>query len=187
MKKILFILCFLPVAVFGQVRADQLPEISSPADTDITIAVRGGSFWKIPLSTLKTYVAVAATVPTLDTLAASGETSMHIRYTGSTAPTLTKTAAGEYTLTIASGTTVTGFVWYGTGGTLTGTNSVKLTITDAAADMYANYTVLQSTTGDNVNSLVSTRQTRPTAYSVLTEFFNVGSISGTYIIIGKPL
>ena len=47
----------IPVIAFGQKRADQLPEISSPADTDIMINVRGGSFYKTTFANLKTYVA----------------------------------------------------------------------------------------------------------------------------------
>lgn len=55
MKKIILILLFLPLWLVAQQRADQLPEVESPADTDIAITVRGGSFFKTTFANLKTY------------------------------------------------------------------------------------------------------------------------------------
>lgn len=55
MKKIILILFCLPLWLVAQQRADQLPEVESPADTDIAITVRGGSFFKTTFANLKTY------------------------------------------------------------------------------------------------------------------------------------
>ena len=34
MKNILFLIAFFPIILFGQLRADQLPEITDPVGTD---------------------------------------------------------------------------------------------------------------------------------------------------------
>ena len=122
------------------------------------------------------------------TLTASGETSMRIRYSGGTPPVLTKTSAGEYLLTMQSGVVPLSFVWKESGATFTG-GSVKLTIRDSDGEsLYANYSALGSTTGDEVGQLsgVVIRQTEPQAGDVQVTFPNMQSISGDFIIIGKP-
>jgi len=188
MKNILFVLAFLPFCLFGQIRADQLPEITTIVGTDAFYTAERGSFQKITVSRLQTYLGAASGAPTTDTLTASSETSMRIKYTGSTAPTLAKTAAGEYTLTVAAATDITGFVWYESGATFTGSNSIKLTITDADGEtLYGNYTVLQGSTGDEIGQLagIVIRQTNPLAGDCLVEVPNMSSVSGDFIIIGK--
>lgn len=189
MKNLIFLLLLSPLALFGQLRADQLPEITSPAGTDAFYTAERGSFQKIKLSTLQTYLGAASGAPTTDTLTASAETSMRIKYTGSAAPALSKTGAGEYLLTVPTGTDLTGFVWYESGATFTGSNSVKLTIRDADGEsLFGNYTIIQSTTGDEIGQLagIVVRQTIPTAGDVTAEFPNMSSISGDFIIVGKP-
>ena len=188
MKNIIFLLLLTPLALFGQLRADQLPEIISPAGTDAFYTAERGSFAKIKISTLQTYLGAASGAPTTDTLTASSETSMRIKYTGSTAPTLSKTAAGEYLLTVPAGTDITGFVWYESGATFTGSKSVKLNIRDADGEsLHGIYTIIQDSTGDEIGQLagIVIRQTKPTPGDVTAEFPNMSSISGDFIIIGK--
>ena len=186
MKNLLFILCFLPALAFGQKRIDQLPVITTPVDTDLAILVRGGSAWNATMANISSYLSVSSGAIETDTLSASGETSMRIKYTGSTAPTLTKSAAGEYLLTIATGTDIKSFVWYESGATFT-SGSIKLTIRDADGEtLYGNYTVLQGSTGDEIGQLagIVIRQTAPLAGDALVQFPNMSSISGDFIIIG---
>lgn len=124
------------------------------------------------------------------TLNASGETSMKVRYSGDTSPVLTKTAAGEYTLTIGTGVVVKGFVWDESGATFTGSNSVKLKLTDTDGEyLHGNFTVLQGSTGEEIGQLagVLIKQTRPTAGNVVVEVPNVSAVSGGFIIVGSIL
>jgi hypothetical protein len=188
MKNILFLIAFFPIILFGQLRADQLPEITDPAGTDAFYSAERGSFQKITLTRLQTFLGATSGAPTTDTLTASAETSMRIKYTGTTAPALSKTSAGQYLLTVPAGTDITGFVWYESGATFTG-GAVKLTIRDADGEsLYGNYTILQSSTGDEVGQLsgIVVRQTTPLAGDVLVTFPNMSSISGDFIITGKP-
>ncbi len=122
------------------------------------------------------------------TLSASSETSMRIRYVGDAEPTLSKSASGEYLLTIPTGVFITGFVWKESGATFTG-GAIKLNIRDTDGEsIYTNYTILGSTTGDEVGQLsgVVVRQTEPQAGDVQATFPNIQSISGDFIIVGKP-
>jgi hypothetical protein len=52
MKNILFLIAFFPIILFGQLRADQLPEITDPAGTDAFYSAERGSFQKITLARL---------------------------------------------------------------------------------------------------------------------------------------
>jgi len=118
-------------------------------------------------------------------LDASGETSMTVRYLG-TAPTLTKDAAGEYTLALAADTQGVSFVWNESGGTLTGSNSLKLKITDAgSAYRYATLDVYDST-GNQYTPLQSITQkaTQPSAGEVLHEISNMSNVPGDWRIVG---
>ena len=54
MKNILFLIAFFPIILFGQLRADQLPEITDPAGTDAFYSAERGSFQKITLARLQT-------------------------------------------------------------------------------------------------------------------------------------
>jgi hypothetical protein len=53
MKNILFLIAFFPVILFGQLRADQLPEITDPVETDAFYSAERGSFQKITLARLR--------------------------------------------------------------------------------------------------------------------------------------
>ena len=55
MKNILFLIAFFPVILFGQLRADQLPEITDPAGTDAFYSAERGSFQKITLARLQAF------------------------------------------------------------------------------------------------------------------------------------
>ena len=61
MKNIILILCFVPALLFAQKRVDQLPEITTPADSDILVGSRGGSFWQVGFDTFKDYVGTVQT------------------------------------------------------------------------------------------------------------------------------
>lgn len=188
MKNLILILSFFPVLLFGQLRADQLTEITELQSTDAFYSAERGTFQKVKMSTLQTFLGATSGAPSTDTLTATSETSMRIKYTGADAPTLTKIASGEYRLTVPVNTDVTGFVWHESGATFTGSNSIKLTIRDGDGEkLYGNYTVIQSTTGDEIGQLagIVLRQTTPLAGDVLVEFPNMSSISGDFIIVGK--
>jgi hypothetical protein len=119
------------------------------------------------------------------TLDASGETSMTVRYLG-TDPTLTKDAAGEYTLALAADTQGVSFVWNEAGGTLTGANSLKLKVTDASgAYRYVTLDVYD-TTGNRYTDLQSITQkaTQPTAGEALHELSNMSNVPGDWRIVG---
>lgn len=70
MKNILFLIAFFPVVLFGQIRADQLPEITDPADTDAIYSAERGSFQKITFGTMKTFFEAGK----LSSLAVSNDT-----------------------------------------------------------------------------------------------------------------
>ena len=60
MKNILFLIALFPVILFGQLRADQLPEITDPAGTDAFYSAERGSFQKITIARLQTYLGAAS-------------------------------------------------------------------------------------------------------------------------------
>jgi len=68
---------------------------------------------------------------TMDTTLTAGGTSMFIRYTGSTAPTLTEPSAGNYTLAEPAGTKIRGYDWTGNNADTDGTGDIIITITSA--------------------------------------------------------
>lgn len=55
MRRIIFILALLPVCLMGQIRLNQLVEITSPAGDDAMISHRSGSPRQVKLSTLSSY------------------------------------------------------------------------------------------------------------------------------------
>lgn len=121
------------------------------------------------------------------TLNASGETSMIVAYFGDTAPTLAKTAAGEYTLTVPTGVILKGFHWLESGGTLTASGSVKLTITDADGNLlFGVFQGFSDTSGDQAQQSQGfvLDQDTPSAGNIVVEFANAGSISGDWRIVG---
>ena len=119
------------------------------------------------------------------TLSASSETSMKVKYAGDVEPTLTKTAAGEYRLDIAAGVTLKGFHWQKSGGTLTGSGSVKLAIRDAGSNyLMGVFQVYSDTNGDEAPATVTRKQTKPAGGDVLLEVSNIGGITGDWIIVG---
>lgn len=193
MKRLIFLLLIIPCVSNAQIRLDQTPELDSLESTDAVYTAERGSVMKITLGVLKTWItseitAPAPSVPTLDTLSASGETSMRIRYTGSSAPTLSRQSEGNYLLSIPSGTDINGFVWYESGATFT-SGAIRLTIRDADGESsFGIYRVIQGATGDEIGQLggIVIRQTTPLAGDVLVEFPNMSSVSGDFIIIGKP-
>ena len=129
----------------------------------------------------------ASRVTTLD---ASGETSMRVKFQGDTTPTLAKEANGEYLLTIGARTGQVAFSWTESGGTLTGSNSLKLKIRDIAG-YYLSCTinVHSLTTGDEYSQAagVTVKRTRPIAGTTLTEIANVGNVPGDWLIIGTVI
>jgi len=121
----------------------------------------------------------------------SGETSMFVRYSGTSAPVLTKTGAGQFVLTIPSGTLLFGFHWTGNNTNLTGTNTIELSVVSSAGNkVYAVYQVVAAATGEHFGELagIVTKQTIPTAGTVKAVFPNMSSfgVSG-FIIVGKPV
>ena len=62
------------------------------------------------------------------TLSASAETSMQLRYFGSGTPTLVKTGAGNFTLTLPDGVLPNSFKWSGNNTNLDGGNAINLLI-----------------------------------------------------------
>lgn len=60
----------MPLWLVAQQRADQLPEVESPTDTDIAVTVRGGGFFKTTFANLKTYFNAGS----LDSVAVSNDT-----------------------------------------------------------------------------------------------------------------
>ena len=65
MKNIFFLLAFLPFALFAQIRADQLPEITDPNGNDAIYTAERGSFEKIKLSSLADFFSSGGGVDTM--------------------------------------------------------------------------------------------------------------------------
>ena len=63
-------------------------------------------------------------------LSASGETSLWLTYSGSSAPTMSKDAAGTFRLTVAAGVIPVSFNWKANNTNLTAGNEIKLIIED---------------------------------------------------------
>jgi hypothetical protein len=123
------------------------------------------------------------------TLSASGETSMVIRYQGDT-PTLSKVSAGTYSLSVPADTVIKGFYWLESGATFTGSGTVILRIVDAdSALLYGVFQVFQGATGEQSQEFVGIiiKQTSPTSGTVQTEYPNMGSLSGGFVIVGQIL
>lgn len=121
------------------------------------------------------------------TLSASGETSLEIRYFGDTAPTLTKEAAGEYRLDLATGTSRVSFVWRGASASETTAGSVKLKIRDADGEYrHPIVQVFSDTNGDMYTHLESVRQkqTEPASGDTLLEVRNIGNVSAPWRLNG---
>lgn len=115
------------------------------------------------------------------------ETTMKVSFRGDTAPTLTRTAAGNYLLSEPADTVIVGFVWVGTSVTLTG-GSVILTIRSADGHQRETHYVVRGTgNGAEVGQLqnVVLNHNISTPGDFVTTFPNVGSVSGDFVITGK--
>ena len=164
------------------IRVDQLSS-KTPADDDVVIIANVGGFYTWTGAALQTYAGSGGGSYSESTLTASSETSMRIRYSG-TAPTLSKTAAGEYLLSVPTGCIVKGFHWQESSGTYTG-GAVNLTIRDADGEyLMGIYQVFSNTSGDQAPSVVTINQTKPTAGDVLTVFTNMSLITGDWLVVG---
>lgn len=123
-------------------------------DTDRFSIIQGddGNWYYIDRD--KAYVQLAGSSgasATWVTLAASGETSMKLRYIGASAPTLTKDATGQYRLNIPSGTEVLSANWTCNNTHLSG-GSIKLTVDSAAgSELYAAVTIIALSNNDVSN------------------------------------
>ena len=186
----LFLAVLCTLSLSAQIRFDQLPELDSIGNADPLLTQRGGSFMQVKLSTLKTWVNNAAVAVSFADSTYTGETTLFIRYYG-TAPTYTKSVAGEWVLSLPAGTVVLGFTISGNNADLTASNTFNLTITDTDGNsVYTVYSILAASTGDQYGASYGLipRQTAPTAGSVLTVLPNMSLFGATgFIIIGKPI
>ncbi|MEL6658966.1 MAG: sialate O-acetylesterase [Bacteroidota bacterium] len=64
MKRLIFLLLLIPFLANAQKRVDQLPEISTPSDSDELIVIRAGDLWNLSLENLKTYTNPSSSVST---------------------------------------------------------------------------------------------------------------------------
>lgn len=125
--------------------------------------------------------------PRTATLNASSETSMEVRYNGDVEPTLTKEANGEYRLELGAITGHVSFVWRESGGTLTGSNSLKLKVRDADGSYrHTIARVFSSTSGDEITPLagVTHKFTEPTAGDAVLELANMSGVPGDWRVVG---
>lgn len=112
--------------------------------------------------------------------------TMKVRYQGDTAPTLTKDAAGEFSLDIPSGTLIKGFHVRGDDNNLTATNTFELTITDADGEsIMMTVQVFAQSNGLQYgpSGSVLTYQTEPSAGDVKLVFTNFQNFGGSGWIV----
>lgn len=184
-----FFFIFFSLSAAAQIRVDQLTEIDSIASTDAFYTAERGEFQKIYISTLSNYFGSGASVPSVDTISASGETSMVVRYFGATAPILTKTATGQFRLTVASGTALSGFAWTANNTNLTGANTIEITIV-GSVDNYSVFQVFSIATGQYFGELygIVPTQTKPTIGNVKTIFPNMSNFGASgFVIVAKSI
>lgn len=88
-------------------------------------------------------------------LSASGETSLKVRYSG-TVPVLTKLAAGQFKLTVPTGTILFGMEWVFTNANLTPGGEIKLSLTDTdGKELYVALSIYLIATGNRLNPWTS--------------------------------
>jgi hypothetical protein len=123
------------------------------------------------------------------TLDVSGETTMEVRYEGDTEPVLTKDGAGQFRLTAAAETYITGIVWQGNNDNLQGTGELQLIIADASGNaMYSVWGVHAQSDGTKFgkSDSIAEKQDEPVAGQVRTVWPNMNLFGASgWRIIGK--